>query len=734
MTVSRERLLRLTISPRGDRHREVDDARASRTILTFALVASFGLLLVTIADALSRSGHAGAEPVFWLGLLTILLPITWRVASADATRGEHVALVLIVTLALYGLKVAHDPFGFAFGDELVHQHNANEILRSGQLFGQNSILPVTPLYPGLESVTAAVASLSGLSTFGAGLLVIGVARVIAALGIFLLVEQVLKSGRAAALAALLYTATPSYLFFSAQFSYESLSLPLALVALAAVAKASTSEDDLTARRWTALAVALAPAIVMTHHLTSYAILIAFVAIVGFTFLWRRVRVAHGDDAPPVAAWFRHRLQSMSALPHALRVPGPVTRRGGRWVVVCPECAQRQGARKPVTYRSREAAWEAAQEHLLTVHEQHLFEPSAARLAPRGRQAAPARAPTVDAGHAWTHRALWVPSVAMVVAIGVWLTIAGRQTEQYLSPVLTRAIGQTFGVLSQEAPPRALFQASVGNGTIGATPAWERVVAIASVLILLAWIPVGLRAAWRHVWGAPVLTLLVAAAIAYLGTFPLRFVPAAWETASRASEFLFVGVATVLATTASPYGFRWLARRGRALLVCGGLAILVSGGLIAGWPPTLRLSLPYRVAVDGTSIDPQGVSLGRWSRGALGRGNGIAAEASDARLLQLYGEQRAVAGVFPDVQDVLHQGRLEPWMAQLLHDQDLNDVAVDRRALSADAALGYFFAPVGSSRAKELDPVVISKFDGRTDVDRIFDSGDLVVYDVRDLSD
>jgi len=361
--------------------------------------------------------------------------------------------------------------------------------------------------------------------------------------------------------------------------------------------------------------------------------------------------------------------------------------------------------------------------MLAAHDQELFVPADA---PRAARAVPAS----GRADAWSRWAPWIPSAAMLVAVAGWLSIAGRQTERYLSPVLTRAIGQTFSVLSQEAPPRALFQTSVATGSIGATPRWERVVAIASVLVLLVWLPLGLRAVWRRIRGAPVLTLLAAAAVAYLATFPLRFVPAAWETASRASEFLFVGVAALLAIAATDrLGDR--PRRGGALVVCAGVAVLLTGGLIAGWPPTLRLSQPYRLSVQGTAIDPPGVALAKWSSSALGRGNGIAAETADARFLQLYGGQRAVAGISPDVQDVLHAPALEGWMVQLLDQQGLDYVAVNRRPVAADAGLGYFFAPTGSRQAVEFDAAVLGKFD-RAGADRVFDEGNLVLYDVRDV--
>ena len=71
----------------------------------------------------------------------------------------------------------------------------------------NPVLPVTGHYVGLPAITDAVSSLTGLKVFGAGILVIGVARLVIMLGLFLLFEDVSGSARVAGLAALFYPPT-----------------------------------------------------------------------------------------------------------------------------------------------------------------------------------------------------------------------------------------------------------------------------------------------------------------------------------------------------------------------------------------------------------------------------------------------------------------------------------------------------------------------------------------------
>jgi hypothetical protein len=46
--------------------------------------------------------------------------------------------------------------------------------------------------------------------------------------------------------------------------------------------------------------------------------------------------------------------------------------------------------------------------------------------------------------------------------------------------------------------------------------------------------------------------------------------------------------------------------------------------------------------------------------------------------------------------------------------------------------GYFFAPRGSARAETLPRDVTDKFDLNADAYRIFDSGDIILYDLERL--
>jgi hypothetical protein len=260
--------------------------------------ASIGLLLVAVADARSRSMSSDSQVLFWLGLIVVYAPIVGRLAHAAPRRLERMSLGVLLGLALYLVKVFRDPFGFTFADELVHAPNADAILRTHHLFHANAILEATPYYPGLESVTAALASLSGLTVYGAGLIVIGVARLLIVLALFLLVERLLGSARAGGLAVAVYAANSNFVFFSAQFSYESLALPLLVVALFAYGEWREAPNRSSRVLYAVAVLVLTFAVVTTHHLTSYALAATFVVI---AIAYRLVGARH--DSPTAFAVF-----------------------------------------------------------------------------------------------------------------------------------------------------------------------------------------------------------------------------------------------------------------------------------------------------------------------------------------------------------------------------------------------------------------------------------------------
>ncbi len=585
------------------------------------LATACGVALVSVSYALSRSGGAHAEPLFWLGLLGIFLPILVRLASSEAPRNERVALVVLLGAALYLVKVLRDPFAFTYGDELIHQHNVLQILHSQALFGSNPILPVTPSYPGLEAVTATLTSAGGMSTFAAGLIVVGVARIILMLAFFLLYEEITKSVRVAGLATAFYAASPHFLFFIADFSYESLALPFAILAMLAVVRAR-SQFSAVRPGWGIVAIAAILAVVVTHHMTSYALVALLVALCLMPPTWWPAR---------------------------------------RWP--------------------------------------------------------------------------WVFAATAVAATAAWLFFVASNTVGYLSPVITHAISDTFRTAAGESTTRDLFSSPTGQ----VAPTWEHVVGVGAAVVVVAALPIGLRALWRDYGKQPVAVLLGCASVAYVGTLGARLVPAAWETAVRASEFLFIGVALVLALAVlegqhwKRLDWLWVWAPGVARIVgLAAAAVLLAGGIVSTTTQAGRLAEPYRLAVAGVDINPPGVAVARWARDVLGPGQRIAAEDADARFLLVYGREHVFTSTNPPIRTILQTPKLYRWQLDTLRQHRIRYVVIDASRASQDVSTGFYFPRQALGPEDRYPDAAMTKFE-RAGAQRIYDGGNIIVDDLQGVN-
>ncbi len=237
------------------------------------LVAGAGLVLIALGNNAAREEVAGAELLFWGGLVLIYGPIAFRLLSTSASRTERICLVVLMGVALFLVKVLYSPLQYPPFDELATWRQTQAVLSTGHLFSSNPIAAGYPAFPGLETITAALAELSGLSIFHAGVIVIGVARATLMIALFLLLERIVGSARAAGVGVAVYACNPSFLYFDAQFGHESLALLLGgtlLLLTVDWVKPARLSPRLAGGLLAALVV-VACAMTITHHMTSYAL-------------------------------------------------------------------------------------------------------------------------------------------------------------------------------------------------------------------------------------------------------------------------------------------------------------------------------------------------------------------------------------------------------------------------------------------------------------------------------
>jgi hypothetical protein len=241
-----------------------------------AIVVGAGLLLVALGNNAARDEAESAQILFWGGLVLIYAPITLRLLSPSSSRTECLTLAMLLGAGLYIVKVLYNPIGFIPHDEMGTLRQTWELLETGHFFSANPVVQGYAGYPGLEAVTAALSQISDRSVFVAATIVIGVARVMLMLALFVFLERVSRSYRVAAIGVAVYACNPSFLYFDAQFGYESLALTIgAALMLASLhwTAATVAERRVNGSGLIAAMAILAATLVTTHHLSTYALLV-----------------------------------------------------------------------------------------------------------------------------------------------------------------------------------------------------------------------------------------------------------------------------------------------------------------------------------------------------------------------------------------------------------------------------------------------------------------------------
>ena len=618
-----------------------------------SLCVANALLLIALAFTGARLDLAGAGSLFWAGLAALFVPIAFRLSSPRTSQAEHIGLLLLCGVGLYLVKVLHSPLAFTFHDEFIHWRSTQDIVTTGTLFHENPLITVSPYFPGLQIVTSAVMELTGLGVFGAGVIVLGMARVVLVLSLYLFFHEVVQSRQIASIATLLYMANPNCLFVGAQYAYESLALAVAGLALFTVARRTRARQTgglISAN----LAILLSLCgLVMTHHLTSY-------ALVAFLTLW-------------------------SVMPYAQRIGRSLS----QWY-----------------------AGKATNRELLQA-----FKRSATSLG-------------TGAGSGGVER---VPGEAALLALVLslaWLAYVAILVVGYLSPVLSKAFAELVGLIAGEMPGRRLFRDFAGQRP----PLWEQLMGYSSVLLILAALPWGLLRIWRQHRANALALCLAAGSLSYPVTLALRFTQAGAETSNRSSEFVFVPIAFVLAVGVAQVQQVRRAKVIRSMAFTAWASVIFLGGAIIGWPPWARLPGPYLVAADTRSVEPLGIAAAEWAKTFLGPGNRVGADRINRLLMATYGEQRVVTNLSDDVNVAyaFFSPQFDRVGRSVLEQARLDYIVVDHRLSRGLPLAGTYFEngePDSNEHRTPIDPAGLRKFDDLPLVSRLFDSGDIVLYDV-----
>jgi hypothetical protein len=155
-------------------------------------------------------------------------------------------------------------------------------------------------------------------------------------------------------------------------------------------------------------------------------------------------------------------------------------------------------------------------------------------------------------------------------------------------------------------------------------------------------------------------------------------------------------------------------------------ILVAGGIASGWPPYWE-RLPGSYVVDGfeSGITPEGVAAAVWAGETLGPGQRIAADYTNYLLLGSYGDQNPVGDLDP-----LYCGAIwNPVDAALASQQQIGYLFVDLRMSEQKSVTGGYFTEPAPACSSPIPRQQLTKFDTVPGFNRIYDSGNIVIYAV-----
>ena len=608
------------------------------------IVAGFSALMQATAYSMARLQMPAGEVLYWVAFPIWVVPIAVLLLRQGRARRERIGLVVLLGLEMFLPDLLRSPTAFTGYDELLHVRSLEDILRFGHLFQPNPLLIVSPYFPSLEIVSSAIAQISGADPHATGVVFLAFIRILFAMALFLLFEEVASSSRLAGVAAMVYLLNPALPFFDGSYAYESLALPLIPMILLITARWARSSSPGWRGRLGLVLGALLATLIISHHLTSYGLALF---LIGWTVL--HILVRRRD------------------------------RYGGSMAMA-----------------------------------------------------------------------------ALVASLGVviWLFSVASLTLGYLLPPLSGAVQQMIRLITT-GEGRQLFQSATGD----VAPLWQRVLAISGTGILLAWLPIGLGAVWERLRTNSLAMSLFFVSLGYPASLVLRLTPTGSEAAGRSSALIFLGLSFVVAQGILSFGdfMRWLiphlhlprplsggAQRLASInapwrtIAVVGFGVMILGSVVVGTLPATRLPGPYLVEADSRSIDAESLAAAKWSLSELGPDRRVSADRDNRLLLGAYGMQHVVFHHSEGVESwqlFVSPGIGQAEQARLVRIQ-LEYLLIDRRLSRALPLAGFYYEEGEIFLKKHTVPIsaaVLGKWDGDPAVDRIFDSGDLQIYDVRRLS-
>jgi hypothetical protein len=329
---------------------------------------------------------------------------------------------------------------------------------------------------------------------------------------------------------------------------------------------------------------------------------------------------------------------------------------------------------------------------------------------------------------------WTMILIVVVAF-TWILNVSNITIEYVAPIVANALGDFANIFLRGTGARQLFVGETGQ----AAPLWEQLIGYLAALLIVLGIPPGVLLVWRRYRTQEILLALAVGALAYPMTQALRFTESGIEIAGRISPFLYVPLSFILA-----FGSRvlWPSRLGdvkRLIIMAVAMTIIFLGGAVVSLPHWGRLPGPYLASAGPRSVDRLGIEAAVWLRDSVGPNNRVAADRTNTLIMLTHGRQRTVTSSYDgvDVPTIFLAPVVDEGVLSELRAGRIDYIVVDYRFSDELPMLGSYYDPSELRNYDHDNPVALTtlaKFDSYEHASRVFDSGDIAIYDVRALSD
>ena len=313
----------------------------------------------------------------------------------------------------------------------------------------------------------------------------------------------------------------------------------------------------------------------------------------------------------------------------------------------------------------------------------------------------------------------------------WVSFNGNPVVSYLSSNLADALNELGRVLAGTSSSRQLFVTYSGQPTL----LWERVVAALSVVLVMVSLPFGLLCLWRRYRSQALLCTFGLISLLYPISQIFRLTNVGGNLPDRAAAFLFIPIASVLAIFITQFWpTRRLNRKKSALMMCAVSIIFLGGFIIGAGPGLSTLPGPYDLG-DPRAIEPEGIQAAQWAHAFLGPDNRVGTDLINQVLMGTYGDESVLTSA--DIAPIFFSSRLGPGEVALLRRAKIRYLVVDLRLSHSLPLSGTYFAQTEPGAGQHTTPMSIqalTKFNTLPQVNRVFDSGDIVIYDVGELVD